>query len=126
MSFHYVSENVSSCLIFSINHAHTTVVFSTSDHISTLLKLASKTPCVKLIVIIDTIPPQSAKLFAEWGQSVGIRIQELHERASLVFANAVHQINIAPVEAYGKANLIAPIKPTPDTIATICYTSVSD
>lgn len=30
------------------------------------------------------------------------------------------------VEAYGKANLIEPIKPTPDTVFSICYTSVRD
>ncbi|KAF9453282.1 long-chain-fatty-acid-CoA ligase [Macrolepiota fuliginosa MF-IS2] len=91
---------------YIINHAHTTIVFSTSDHISTLLKLAPQIACLKLIVVIDTIPVESAKLFAEWGQSVGIRVQELHE-----------------FEAYGKANLIEPIKPTPDTITSICYTS---
>ncbi|KAF5358282.1 hypothetical protein D9756_001698 [Leucocoprinus leucothites] len=90
----------------SINHAHTTVVFLTSDHVSTLLKLARQIPCLKMIVVIDKVPLESAKLFVEWGQSVGIKVQELHE-----------------LEAYGKANLIEPIKPTPDTIATICYTS---
>jgi len=91
---------------YIINHAHTTVVFSTSDHISTLLNLAPKVPCLKLVVIMDVIPSQSAKVMAEWGHSVGIRVLELQE-----------------LEAFGKANLIEPIKPTPDTIASICYTS---
>ncbi|EKM82807.1 hypothetical protein AGABI1DRAFT_82536 [Agaricus bisporus var. burnettii JB137-S8] len=91
---------------YIINHAHTTVVFATSEHASTLLKLAPKVPCLKLVIIIDSVSVQSAKLFAEWGQSVGIRVLEWHE-----------------LEAYGKANLIEPIKPTPDTIASICYTS---
>ncbi|KXN90530.1 Long chain acyl-CoA synthetase 6, peroxisomal [Leucoagaricus sp. SymC.cos] len=91
---------------YIINHAYTTVVFSTSDHISTLLKLAPKTPCLKLIIVIDAIPVQSAKIFMEWGQLVGIKVQELSE-----------------LEAYGKATLTEPVKPTPDTVATICYTS---
>jgi len=63
----------------STNQAHVTIVFTTSDHVSTLLKLASRSP-LRMIVIFDRIPLESAKLFAEWGQSVGIKVQELHER----------------------------------------------
>ncbi|KAF7768255.1 hypothetical protein Agabi119p4_7498 [Agaricus bisporus var. burnettii] len=91
---------------YIINHAHITMVFATSNHISTLLTLAPKIPCLKLIIIIDKVPVENAKLFAEWGQSNGIKVQEWDE-----------------FEAYGMANLIEPIRPTPETVASICYTS---
>jgi long-chain acyl-CoA synthetase len=58
------------------------MVFSTSDHIPTLLKLAPQIPCLKMVVVIDATPLSPAKLLMEWGRSVGIKVQELHERAS--------------------------------------------
>ncbi|XP_006462792.1 hypothetical protein AGABI2DRAFT_186655 [Agaricus bisporus var. bisporus H97] len=63
-------------------------------------------PCLKLIIVIDKVSVENAKLFAEWGQSNGIKVQEWDE-----------------FEAYGMANLIEPIRPTPETVASICYTS---
>lgn len=92
MSSPYLSGTVPSYVFSSINHAHTTVVFSTSDHISTLLKLAPKVPCLRLVVVIDSIPSQSAKLFAEWGQSVGIKVQEWDERASILSINVIAEM----------------------------------
>jgi long-chain acyl-CoA synthetase len=101
------------------------VVFATSEHVSTLLKLAPKVPCLKLVVIIGSIPVQSAKVYIEWGQSVGIRVQEWHDRTFFTHEQYLQNLTFSSVEAYGKAHLIEPIKPTPDTIASICYTSVS-
>lgn len=40
---------------------------------------------------------------------------------NILFANLI----LISVEAYGMANLIEPIRPTPETVASICYTSVS-
>jgi len=91
---------------YIINHAHLTVVFSTSDHFPILLKLAPKTPTLKMVVCIDTVAPETAKLLREWSQAQGLVFKEFAE-----------------FEAYGKANLIEPIPAYPDLVASICYTS---
>jgi long-chain acyl-CoA synthetase len=69
----------SSLTIFSVNHAHLTVVVSTADHIPTLLKLAPQTPCLKLVISIDTLPTEASTVLREWAQSQGQRFMELRE-----------------------------------------------
>ncbi|OCH95501.1 acetyl-CoA synthetase-like protein [Obba rivulosa] len=89
-----------------INHAELSVIFTTADHIPALLKLAQRIPGVKMIVAIDDISPESKNILVEWGQQCNVQVKDLPE-----------------FEAFGNANLSEPINPTPDTIATICYTS---
>lgn len=91
---------------YIINHSHLTVIFSTSDHISELLKIAPRVPFLKYIISIDNLAPESKRILAEWGASQNVKVQELRE-----------------LEAYGKANLIDPIRAKPESIASICYTS---
>ncbi|KAJ7349209.1 long-chain-fatty-acid-CoA ligase [Mycena albidolilacea] len=91
---------------FIINHAELTVIFATLDHIPALLKMASKTPLLKLIVSIDALSPEISKVFTEWGQIHNILVKDLAE-----------------VEALGQANLIEPIPCVPSDVASICYTS---
>lgn len=63
----------------SINHAHLTIIFATANHIPELLKLASKTPQVKMVVTMDEITPEQKKILAAWGDTVGIQVKELKE-----------------------------------------------
>ncbi|EIW85421.1 long-chain-fatty-acid-CoA ligase [Coniophora puteana RWD-64-598 SS2] len=91
---------------YIINHAQLSIVFTTPDHIPALLKSAPKCPTMKAIVSLDALNPQARTAFNAWGESFGIKIYELSE-----------------LEALGQANLIDPIIPTPETIASICYTS---
>ncbi|KAF8894464.1 hypothetical protein BD779DRAFT_1745129 [Infundibulicybe gibba] len=91
-----------------INHAHLTVIFSTSDHIPLLLKLAPKVPMLKLIVCIDDLSSESKKIIGEWSQTVNVQVKELRD-----------------IEAFGKAHPIDPIPATSAKLASICYTSVS-
>ncbi|KAG5645915.1 hypothetical protein DXG03_005062 [Asterophora parasitica] len=91
---------------FIINHAHLTVVFATSEHIPTLLKLAPNVPILKRIVCIDDLTQEASKVLLEWSLAQNVQIQELRE-----------------LEAYGKANLTDPVRAKPETIASICYTS---
>ncbi|CAA7267913.1 unnamed protein product [Cyclocybe aegerita] len=91
---------------YIIGHAHLTAIFSTSDHIPTLLKLAPKVPTLKMVVCIDAISSDAAKLLQEWSEAVGLTFK-----------------TFAEVEAYGKANPIEPIRAYPDLVASICYTS---
>jgi long-chain acyl-CoA synthetase len=63
----------------SINHAHLTVVFATSEHMPTILKLAHKVPMLKSIVCIDPLLSDAAKLLREWSSTVGLVFRELSE-----------------------------------------------
>lgn len=70
--------------IGSVNHAHLTAVVSTADHIPILLKLASQTPCLKLIISIDTLPTEASTVLREWAHSQGQRFMELRECMSML------------------------------------------
>ncbi|KAF8630423.1 hypothetical protein AX15_002971 [Amanita polypyramis BW_CC] len=91
---------------YIINHSHLTVIFSTSDHLPTLLKLADKTPQVKLLVCMDDLTPEAKRVLVEWGGIYDTKVMELSE-----------------LEALGKANPIEPIPATPNLVSSICYTS---
>lgn len=66
-------------VVYRINHAELTIIFSTMDHIPSLLKMASKTPLLKLIVSIDALSPEISKVFTEWGQTHNIVVKDLYE-----------------------------------------------
>ncbi|KAJ7074261.1 long-chain-fatty-acid-CoA ligase [Mycena amicta] len=91
---------------YIINHSQLTVVFATLEHVSHLLKLASKTPGLKMIVSIDPLTPETKQVFSEWGQTLNIVVKDIFE-----------------LEALGQANLTEPIRPALNDIAFICYTS---
>lgn len=91
---------------YIINHSHLTVIFSTSDHIPNLLKLAPRVPFLKLIVCIDDLPSGTKAVLTEWATDQNVRLQELRE-----------------LEAFGKVNQLEPIRARPEAIASMCYTS---
>lgn len=91
---------------YIIDHAHLTVVFTTSDHIPTLLKLKQKVPMLKMIVSIDDLSEDGKRILGEWGQTQNVKVTEMRE-----------------LEALGKANLVDVIPPKPEQLASICYTS---
>ena len=64
---------------YSINHAHLTIIFATANHIPDLLKLASRTPQVKMIVAMDELLPEQKQVLVSWGETQNIQIKELHE-----------------------------------------------
>ncbi|KAI6019687.1 hypothetical protein F5J12DRAFT_967217 [Pisolithus orientalis] len=90
----------------SINHAQLSIIFTTPDHIATLLKLATSIPSMKVIISFDPLGDDVKRLLSSWGESVGIRIIELSE-----------------IEKYGEENLIEPLPVSPDKVASLCYTS---
>ena len=69
----------------SINHAHLTVIFATSDHIPTLLKLVPKVMDLKMIVCVDTVPLNVATILKEWSQTHGLVFRQFVERLFLIF-----------------------------------------
>ncbi|KAG8887967.1 hypothetical protein FRB98_008640 [Tulasnella sp. 332] len=91
---------------YIINHAEISLVFSTSQHIPTLLTIAHKTPTMKTIVSMAKLHPSTKEVLSRWGKERGIEIMDLPE-----------------FEALGEKHLIAPLPVGPDTVASICYTS---
>ncbi|KAK7440178.1 medium-chain fatty acid-CoA ligase faa2 [Stygiomarasmius scandens] len=91
---------------YIIDHAYLSVVFSTSDHLPTLLRVKPKVSMLKMIVCIDALTPESKGILSQWGQSLGVRVIEMSE-----------------LEALGKANLTEPVPAKPEQLASICYTS---
>lgn len=91
---------------YIINHAETSIIFASSDHVPALLKLSEKTPVVKVIVIMDDIPQEAKSVLVSWGQEKGVKVYDFPE-----------------LEAMGNANPVPIVEPSADTITTICYTS---
>lgn len=125
------SSVVVSCILTcspSIEHAHLSIIFATSDHIATLLKLAPSLPMLKYLICIDTLTVDASKILRAWAQSLNVRFSEF---AECKFHHHHHHdsdsltMSICAVEAFGKENLVEPIPAYPDLVASICYTSVS-
>jgi hypothetical protein len=53
------------------------VIFVTAQHIPTLLKMASKTPTLKLIVSIDPLSTEARAIATTWAEAQGIQVKEL-------------------------------------------------
>ncbi|KAG8901575.1 hypothetical protein FRB99_005208 [Tulasnella sp. 403] len=88
------------------NHAEIPIVFASSSKLTSLLSLAPKTPTLKTIVSLDRLTPETKSVLTAWGKEKDVEVMDLPE-----------------FEALGAANLIAPLPVTPDTVATVCYTS---
>ncbi|KAH6905799.1 long-chain acyl-CoA synthetase [Coprinopsis sp. MPI-PUGE-AT-0042] len=93
---------------YIINHSSLAIIFASLEHIPALLKLAqaSKIPTLKYIVSFDALTHDAKSAVQAWGENVNVKVIDLLE-----------------FEAIGAANPSPPIPATPDTIASICYTS---
>ncbi|KAF8558453.1 long-chain-fatty-acid-CoA ligase [Imleria badia] len=91
---------------FIINQSSLSIIFTTSDHIPTLLKMASKIPVLKMIVSFDPLEKQVRHALSSWAETVGVQIKELSE-----------------IETFGEAHLMDPLSASPEQIASLCYTS---
>ncbi|KII88692.1 hypothetical protein PLICRDRAFT_689891 [Plicaturopsis crispa FD-325 SS-3] len=89
-----------------INHAHLTVIFATSQHIPTLLKLAPKVPILKLIVSIDDLSAESKSILTTWAGVQNVQVKELRD-----------------IEELGKLHPAEPTSAKPSDIVSLCYTS---
>jgi long-chain acyl-CoA synthetase len=109
-----------------MNHANLTVVFTTSDHVPMLLNLKPKVPMLRMIVTVDKITSDAAKLLKAWANSLDIVFQELADCEDYLRILVIVDSNLLGclVEAYGKANVIDPIPAYPELVVSICYTSV--
>ena len=67
---------------YSIDHAHLTLIFTTSNHLAALLRTAPRHPHLRLIVVIDELEPESKRFATAWAQTMGVKLQELSESMS--------------------------------------------
>ncbi|TCD63627.1 hypothetical protein EIP91_005178 [Steccherinum ochraceum] len=91
---------------FIINHAETSIIFASAQHLPSLLKMSSRTPLVKVLVAMEPLSGETKNILESWGQERGIKIMQFHE-----------------IEDLGKANMREPLPTSSDTLTTICYTS---
>jgi long-chain acyl-CoA synthetase len=96
---------------YIINHSPLSIVFASSDHIPSLLKVAPKCKALRVIVSMDNFMPlREGKVLRAWADSVGVELWELPD----------FEIWGAK-EALKRKMKVRP--PRPDQIATISYTS---
>ncbi|KAH0830405.1 hypothetical protein J3R83DRAFT_1799 [Lanmaoa asiatica] len=89
-----------------IDSSSLSIVFTTPDHIPTLLRMSSKIPVLKMIVSFDPLDKQIRHALVLWGETVGVQIKDLSE-----------------IESFGEAHLMDPLPASVDQIASLCYTS---
>jgi long-chain acyl-CoA synthetase len=67
------------CVEYIINHAEIPIIFSTEQHLTTLLRIAPKTPTVKIIVSVDPLEEKTKAVLSAWAKERGIEIWDLPE-----------------------------------------------
>ena len=63
----------------STNHCPLSIIFSATNHITSLLKLVPKCPSLRVIISIDTLPPAEKTVLQDWAHHVGVELLELPE-----------------------------------------------
>ena len=58
-----------------------TIIFANAPHLSDLIKLAPKTPSLKMIVSLDDLDDEMKRVLNMWGSANGVQIKELREGA---------------------------------------------
>ena len=102
-------------------------MFATPDHALFLLARAHKFPKLKFIVVMEDVEDGERRALDTFAQEKGVKLMVMAEREASLHESVVdthYMPTPCVVEAFGNANLVDPIRPDPDTIATICYTSV--
>jgi long-chain acyl-CoA synthetase len=101
-------------------------VFTSADHIPTLIKLAPRIKQLKLVVSFDDLAPEAKKVLLEWCETQNLRLMEMRESMffSVIHALPFSRIHYSLVEAMGQAKRIDPIPASPEALCSICYTSV--
>lgn len=92
--FDIVPLFICSCVLaFRINHSHVTSVFTSADHIPTLLKLKPKIPMLKAVVSMDDFTAETRTILTQWGWSVGVHVMDMKECKYLTRAHIFSVLN---------------------------------
>jgi long-chain acyl-CoA synthetase len=73
----YVSSTI--FLEYVINHSELPVVFATSNHLQSLLELASQCPSLRMVVSFDSLNPKTKEQLIKSGKEKGVKVLELSE-----------------------------------------------
>lgn len=94
--------------VYVSNHAQLPIIFLSLHHLPSTLKILPSCPTVKVLVCMDSLPTSSSEgtLARDWAASQNVKIFDLAEFRQL-----------------GKEKLIGPMEPSPERVATLCYTS---
>lgn len=63
----------------STNHCPLSIIFSASNHLSSLLKLAPKCPSLKVIVTLDPLSRPERAALTEWADSIDVELLDMSE-----------------------------------------------
>ncbi|KZT18917.1 acetyl-CoA synthetase-like protein [Neolentinus lepideus HHB14362 ss-1] len=91
---------------YILNHASISIIFVSSDHIPSLLKISKRLPFLKVIVSLDSLQDDQGYVLMHWAENAGISLLDLSE-----------------LEKDGNSSLVEPLHVTKDDVACICYTS---
>jgi long-chain acyl-CoA synthetase len=65
--------------VISTNHCPLSIIFSTANHLTSLLKIVPSCPSLRVIVTIDVLPEAERKVFTEWANHVGVELLSFDE-----------------------------------------------
>jgi len=112
---HYSSSENSETAGYIINHADIAIVVAAENRIQNILRVSHKLPGLKVIISMGSLSEPSSitnsdvsagKVLKEWAADKGIVL-----------------VDFAEVEELGKKHPRKHLKPAPNNLACICYTS---
>lgn len=107
----------------SINHAEITLVFVAARNMAGLLAVIPNCPKLRVVVSIDSLDQKTFDQFESSLKQHDVRLMTLSGRMYTLDRPPAMLLTDLLVETTGKAKPLDPIPPTPDSIATICYSS---
>jgi long-chain acyl-CoA synthetase len=63
----------------STNHCPLSIIFSTANHLTSLLKVVPRCPSLRVIVCLDPLPEAEQKVYTEWANHVGVELLDFAE-----------------------------------------------
>jgi hypothetical protein len=108
----------------SCEHAEISIAFVSDLHLPSLLALAPRLKKLKMVVAFDEPNRETKHVITSWAKHRNLEYLTFKECEFLALYPLSSLLTYLTVEDLGKANLRKPIIPTPDSIYSICYTSV--
>nr|XP_019007614.1 long-chain acyl-CoA synthetase [Kwoniella pini CBS 10737]OCF46395.1 long-chain acyl-CoA synthetase [Kwoniella pini CBS 10737] len=99
------------------NHCPLPIIFASSNHLSSLLKIAPNCPSLKIIVSMDPLPYSERKLLSDWASSLNIELLVMDELEQYGSTDGVYT-EPGPVK-----NVAGDLDLDRERIVTVSYTS---
>ena len=75
----FATKRVWHRLITSTNHCPLSIVFSSANHIPSLLKIAPKCPSLRAVVCMDPMTHQQKDVLQQWASSIDVELLDMLE-----------------------------------------------